>query len=132
MRKISEVIALFGLVFVLIVASANSQELDDTAVAKLSTRVLFGTPEQRQESLEALGERENRDITATLILALRYQGYDPLIGDILSKLTGQKISSWNEAMLWQEARASGVNIGPYDRHCLGVWRGASGAVVRVP
>jgi len=104
MRKISGVFTMLSLLFALgITTVANSQELNDAQVTQLSTEVVFGTPEERLDALKALGKRGKSDVTATLILAMRFQGYGILIGEVLSKLTGKKISSWNDAMLWQEA-----------------------------
>jgi len=103
MRKICEIVAVISLVFTLNINVVNSQEMDDAQVSQLSTHVLFGTPEERIEALTVLKKHAKPNVAATLILAMRYQGYGILIGDVLSKLAGQKISSWNEAMLWQEA-----------------------------
>ncbi len=89
--------------FVLTSTSANSREIEDAHIYQFSTYVLFGTPEERIEALKVLRKHAKPDVAATLILAMRYQGYGILIGDVLSELIGQKISSWNEAMLWQEA-----------------------------
>jgi len=103
MQNFSKIMAVFVLVFGLGAGAVYSQELDDAQIAKFSNNVIFGTPAERTEALGALGQRGNPDIAATLILAIRFQGYGKLIGGVLSALTGQKISSWNDGMLWQEA-----------------------------
>ncbi len=103
MQNFFKIVAMFGLVFTLGFGAANSQELDDAQIAKFSTNVIFGSSAERTEALGALRQRGNPDIAATLILAIRFQGYGNLIGSVLSELAEQKISSWNEGMLWQEA-----------------------------
>jgi len=103
MQRIFGVLTLFSLIFFFTINPVKPQELDDKQVTLLSTQVLFGTPEERLDALKALGARGNRDVTAIMILAMRFQGYGILIGDVLSNLTGQKISSWSDAVIWQEA-----------------------------
>jgi len=103
MRMFSKTLVAISLLFVLGTGTASSQELTDKQVTQLSTEVVFGTPQERIDALKVLGERGKTDVTATLIMAVRFQGYGILIGKVLSKLTGQKIASWSDAMLWQEA-----------------------------
>ncbi len=104
MKKISAGLVAGSLLFALAASTvANSQELNDKEVTQLSTDVMFGTPEERLDALKVLEKKGGPNVTATLILAMRYQGYGILIGKVLSRLTGQEITSWNDAMLWQEA-----------------------------
>jgi len=81
---------------------ANAQKMDDSIVKILSSNVVFAGGVEREVALDELVKRGEPDVIATMILALRYSG-DPGIASAISKLTDTKITTWNDAMLWQEA-----------------------------
>lgn len=64
--------------------------------------VLLASPEGRKEPLAKLSERNKQDIISSLILVMRFRGNDPAILEVISKLTGERIDSWFEAMVWQQ------------------------------
>ena len=84
--------------------AASAAPLSDDAVAALSRIIFFGPVARRDEALDALVDRGDLDVAATLILAVRYRGRDASILRALRTLTGAEIDDWREAMLWQEAR----------------------------
>ena len=99
----------FTLLF-LQLASANAQQpksttaLSDSQVEILSSNILYSTSQDRKVALDLLVARGNNDVVATLILAMRFLGNPPVVAAALNKLTGQKLTTWNDAMLWQEAQ----------------------------
>ena len=99
--------AIFVLLF-LQLTTANAQQpkaaLSDSQVEILSSNILYSTAQDRKVALDLLVARGNNDVVATLILAMRFLNNPPVVAAALSKLTGQKLTTWNEAMLWQEAQ----------------------------
>ncbi len=113
MRNIAKLLTVVSLMFTVLMIPARSQELDDDRVSELSEQTVFGSVAERLMALEILGERANPDVAATLILAMRYQGDAAIIGQALSKVTGENLTNWNDAMLWQEANP---DIVPHDSY----------------
>ena len=104
MKQIFRILIVIFAASLLLTIGAVSQELSDKQVSQLSKEVIFGRSVERTLALQALAKRGNKDVVATLILAMRYQGSGPVIVKTLSELAGQKLDTWNEAMLWQEAK----------------------------
>ena len=95
-----------AIIFALVLVTAGplkSNPLGDAEIDALSGAIFFGTPAQRTEAVEKLVARGKQDVVATLILASRYRGNDPEIMKAINTLTGQSLSGWHDAMLWQEA-----------------------------
>ena len=81
-----------------------AQQVNDPAdVRSMARTVISGDFHQSREALNSLVARGDKDIVSSLILAMRYRSAHEYIADGISKLTGEKIKTWNEAMLWQEA-----------------------------
>ncbi len=81
-----------------------AQQTDDAPdVRSLARTVISGNFNQSREALNRLVARGDRDIVSSLILAMRYRSAHKYIAKGISKLTGEEIKTWNEAMLWQEA-----------------------------
>lgn len=96
----------FVFLALLISASASAvgaQDLTDQQVGTLSQAVLFGSPKEAEAALEKLVERADHDIVPALVLASRYRSLDGRIGVAMSKIVGEPIGGWKDAMLWQEA-----------------------------
>ncbi len=81
-------------------ASAADSE---AAIANHSRNLLFGSPLEFQTSLAALNARGQTDVTAIMILALRYRdnGTSELTAS-LAALTGHAAGNWFDWMVWQE------------------------------
>jgi Protein of unknown function (DUF3179) len=77
-------------------AEPTNQEISD-----LTRTVLFGSDDQMEDALSKLEARGNRDIIPSLIITARFRS-DVRIFQTLSRLSGKKLNSWNDAMLWQE------------------------------
>jgi hypothetical protein len=77
--------------------------LSDEDIDTLVRAVIGGPPEGKLFAVGKLTERGNRDVVASLTLALRYTGPDPAILQALTSLTGSPVKGWSDAMLWQEA-----------------------------
>lgn len=84
-------------------APAIAEPMSDEEVSEFSRAAMFAPPDYAHKALERLVTRANPDIVATLVLALRYRGNDPRYQDAIASLTGEKVTDWNDAMLWQEA-----------------------------
>ncbi|MEM9733447.1 MAG: DUF3179 domain-containing protein [Pseudomonadota bacterium] len=69
---------------------------------ELAIQSLSGPADQRKSAVEAMAA-EGRSMIPTLTLLLNISGNHVFIKEALSKLTGEEISGWREAMLWQEA-----------------------------
>ena len=87
----------------LLIGTAAAQELTDEQVGEFSRRTVFGAPGQIIEALKALGERGNPDVLPSLLLSVRYRGAHPEVLEVFSKLAGEQVTDWKDAMLWQEA-----------------------------
>ena len=82
-------------------AADAAAALTDKQIGDLTRTVLFGSDDQMQDALAKLEARGGRDIIPSLIVCARYRG-DGRILETLSRLSGAKLNSWNDAMLWQE------------------------------
>ena len=80
----------------------RSEPLNDAEIGSLSEAVVFGARERKHDALAVLVERNNPDVVASLILASRFRGNDAETMQALSTLTGETMTDWHEAMLWQE------------------------------
>ena len=69
----------------------------------LSIDLLTGTPKEKQEAFDYFVARGKLDIVPTLVLFMRIGGEPQFISRALKALTGETITDWREAMLWQEA-----------------------------
>ncbi|MCF6321686.1 MAG: DUF3179 domain-containing protein [Rhizobiaceae bacterium] len=107
MAFISRILVMLLTISAIQTTPANAQKMDDNVVRILSSNVVFGGATEREVALDELVKRGERDVIATMILALRYSG-DSGIARAISQLTDAKITSWNDAMLWQEANSEVV------------------------
>ncbi len=78
-----------------------AEDLTPQQIGDLTRTVLFGSEDQMEDALQKFEARGNRDIIPSLIVSARYRG-DQRIFMSLSKLTGEELNNWNDAMLWQE------------------------------
>jgi hypothetical protein len=65
-------------------------------------QILIGQDRDRRTAVARLVEYGEKDIIPTLVLVMRITGNYTPVGEALSTLTGEKIETWREAMLWQE------------------------------
>ena len=86
-----------------LVEPIRSEPLNDAEIGTLSEAVVFGARDRKIAALAELVERGNPDVVASLIVAARYRGNDDETMESLSTLTGQTMTGWHDAMLWQEA-----------------------------
>ncbi len=98
----SAAVLAFGLVMT--ERHADAAPLSDAEVGALSEQTVFDrSSTKRDEAVQALVARGERDVVPSLILATRYRRNDPALLEGLEALTGEKLPNWHEAMLWQEA-----------------------------
>ena len=128
MRHLATILNTSALLLALLFSTAYSQEqtspppLDSKQVEILSSNIIFGTQADRNVALDALVARGNPDVVATIILALRYQGARPKFVAALKALTGEVLTNWNSAMLWQEAHSEIVPHESFRQFKLRVFR----------
>lgn len=92
---------------------------DDPQVAVDVLALMVGTNEA-EAVLARLVARGKLDVVPSLVLASRF-GHDvPLVLQAISKLTGEPIKDWKDAMLWQERHPDVVPHSSYRTLKLGV------------
>jgi hypothetical protein len=84
-------------------ASRAEQTLADSEIRDLTQALLYAPDEGLEAAISAFVARGKPDVLAAMILALRYRDGDARLAEGISKLAGEDINSWNDAMLWQEA-----------------------------
>ena len=83
--------------------NASAAPLTDEEVSKLSRTIFFAQPTQQEAALGKLVARNEQDVLATLILAMRYLRDNPKLVAAFQALTGSSASDWFDAMEWQQA-----------------------------
>ncbi len=68
----------------------------------LSVQALIGDADERKAALDFFVKRGKLDIVPTLIFLSNLGGNPLPVMDAIQKLTGEKITTWREGMLWQE------------------------------
>ncbi len=81
----------------------HAEELTSAQIGDLTRAVLYNSEADMEAALKKLGARGNKDVISSLIVSSRYRQNDRRIVEAISRITGEKINNWNEAMLWQEA-----------------------------
>ena len=76
---------------------------DELDVRSLTRTAISGFTAASDEAVAKLVARGKKDVIPSLILGLRYRSRDTAIKNARTTLTGSKIDSWHDAMLWQEA-----------------------------
>ena len=108
-RKIALALTLSGLIGATLPGAAFAAgETKPTTMAnedilRISLQALTGTTSERKAAIDALVARKKLDIVPTLVLWLNISGNHVAIAEALETLTGEKLITWREAMLWQEA-----------------------------
>lgn len=72
-------------------------------IFQLSLEVLIGEEANRRKAVRQLVADGDRSIIPTLVLLMRIAGDYKPVARALQELTGEKLSTWRQAMLWQEA-----------------------------
>jgi len=98
---IAAAIVLSGFLIVSI-SSTSAQPLDDKKIGEYSRAMIMGQLVEKDVAIERLVARGKKDVVAAIILALRFGRNDPDTLAAFTALTGKSVTSWNEAMLWQE------------------------------
>ena len=108
-RKIAPAFILFGMIGIALPEATFAADetkpaaMADEDVLGISLQALTGTTSERKAAIDALVARNKLDIVPTLILWLNISSEHVAIAEALEKLTSEKITTWREAMLWQEA-----------------------------
>ena len=102
-NQMAAAVALAALFSSAIAGVISAEQLSDEVVSIQSRKVVFDGSMQSDTALKSLVARGNADVVPTLVLALRYRPDDTGILEAVAKLTGEAVSGWKEAMLWQEA-----------------------------
>jgi hypothetical protein len=71
----------FAIFTVMPAAPVLSAPLSDEKVAVYSRHILFGSPDEKEHALKQLVERDNSDVAATMILAMRFNHDNPALVD---------------------------------------------------
>ncbi len=100
--KLVCIIAVF--ILSLVFARAAFTQAVSDQVGQASADLLFGENDEVQAAVELLIGRGERDVLATVILAMRYRRPQiEVYRRLFAALTGEAAEGWFDAMLWQEA-----------------------------
>ncbi len=89
----------------------------------LSKDILIGTEAERQAAAETIIERDDPDMIPSLVLLMRIGGAHVVTQRTLNALTGEDITTWREAMHYQEAHPDIVPHPSYYDLKLWYWGG---------
>ncbi|MEM8791259.1 MAG: DUF3179 domain-containing protein [Pseudomonadota bacterium] len=120
MRRL--IVCLYLAIGLVMAVNAQETEADLERIAQQSMDALIGAPDVQQAALDALVARGDPDIIPTLVLLMRIGGEHVKVAAALSELTGEEISTWREAMLWQEAHPEIVPHPTYYQIKLNFWK----------
>ncbi|MGO1120039.1 DUF3179 domain-containing protein [Rhodovibrionaceae bacterium A322] len=88
---------------VLMSAPSVSQADEQDRMAEASWQLFTGSRSERQAALDSIAARQNPDMLATLILALRFRAFDDTaLNKAAQEITGADAEGWFDWMLWQE------------------------------
>lgn len=82
--------------------SAHSVRAEPDLVA-LSKHILTGSEAQRKAAADVIVERGGSDMIPSLVLLMRIGGSHVTTQQALEALTGEKLTTWRDAMLYQQA-----------------------------
>ena len=95
-------IAFIGLFLFVLAASSHGYTKYDIDMLALSKNILIGTEEQRQAAVERLIARDNTDMIPSLVLLMRIGGEHVAIQRALRELTNEQLTTWRDAMNYQQ------------------------------
>lgn len=75
---------------------------DNNIVARMSLELFSVQGEAKAAVVDKLVARQDPSLIPTLVLAMRWTGSDTRVAKALSTLTGETITTWHDAYVWQE------------------------------
>lgn len=102
--RVSKLLAGYAIALVLSLLPGVNHAADtlNERIADLSLQ-LFSTQGPAKAPIAAeLAALNDKSLIPTLVLAMRWTGSDVHVARALTKLTGEEITSWHDAYLWQE------------------------------
>lgn len=93
---------LFATLFAVFTLPVLSVYAEDDLLA-LSKDILIGTDAKREAAADAIITRGDKDMISSLVLLMRIGGSHVVTQKALQALTGKQLSTWREAMRYQEA-----------------------------
>ncbi len=100
-RRLKRVLPLF--VFFIVTAMLSHSAAANNDYVALSKAILIGTDAERKAAADAFIARGGDDMIPSLVLLMRIGGSHVVTQRVLEALTGEKLRTWREAMLYQEA-----------------------------
>lgn len=94
---------LLGATAVTSIADGDEDFVSSLSVKDLSWMLYGGSQDEKLRALELFVERGELDIVPTLVFLMRVGGEWVEVAKAFTELTGVEISTWREAMEWQEA-----------------------------
>ncbi len=93
-----------SMLFLLLVSSGqlHATGIDDDRIADLSRQMFINFGDARLPFIKQLAALNDPSLIPTFVLAMRWSRSNPTLAKALSKLTGEKITTWHEAYAWQE------------------------------
>jgi len=93
----------FGVIcflFSFLIMTAKAEEKIN--IADLSVKLFSVQGDAKRPIIDKLVFTNDRSLIPTFVLAMRWTGDNKFVADALSKLAGEKITTWHEAYQWQE------------------------------
>ena len=85
------------------VARGFAQPLSDADIEKLPLQTVFSEAPDIKAAMQKLVARGNKDVISSLIMVSRFRDETDAVMDAISTLAGEPLTTWRDAMLWQEA-----------------------------
>ena len=80
-----------------------AQALSDADVEKLLLQTVFSEAPDIKAAMQKLVARGNKDVISSLIMLSRFTDEIEPVTKAISALAGEPLTTWRDAMLWQEA-----------------------------
>ena len=116
-------INVWAMLLIVISTLTSHRLLANTDYLTLSKDILIGTDAQRDVAVNAFIEQGGTEHIPTLVLLMRIGGSHVATQRALLALTGEKLTTWREAMLYQEAHPEIQPHTSYDKLKLWYWSG---------
>ena len=80
-----------------------AQVLSDADIEKLMLQTVFSEAPDIKAAMQKLVARGSKDVISSLIMVSRFRDETDAVRDAISTLAGEPLTTWRDAMLWQEA-----------------------------
>ena len=115
--------SVWAMLLIVLSILTSHRVLANTDYLALSKDILIGTDAQRDAAVDAFIEQGGTENIPTLVLLMRIGGSHVATQRALLALTGERLTNWREAMLYQEAHPEIQPHASYHELKLWYWSG---------